>query len=77
MQVTAKAACSDYNHFGSDWGQEFYVNGTKVGKGTTISIAAGDTITVSATVTEEDKSPDIGSNSKDYAAASGSQFPLS
>ena len=32
----------------------------------TVSIAAGDTITVSATITEEDKSPDIGTNSESY-----------
>lgn len=66
MHVKASATCSDYNHVGSDWSQEFYINGKKVGKDTTISIAAGDTITVSATITEEDKSPDIGSNSKEY-----------
>ena len=66
MQVKASATCGDYNHVGSDWSQEFYVNGEKVGKSTTVSIAAGDTITVSATITEEDKSPDIGTNSESY-----------
>ena len=66
MQVKASATCSDYNHVGKDWSQEFYVNGTKIGKGTTMSIAAGDIIMVSATITEEDKSPDIGTNSKEY-----------
>lgn len=66
MQVRASATCGDYNHVGSDWSQEFFVNGEKVGKGTIVSIAAGDTITVSATITEEDKSPDIGTNSESY-----------
>ena len=66
IHVKASATCSDYNHVGSDWSQEFYINGKKVGKDTTISITAGDTITVSATITEEDKSPDIGSSSKEY-----------
>lgn len=66
MRVTASATCSDYNHVGNDWTQEYYVNGSKVSNGTTVSIAAGDTIMVSATITEEDKTPDIGSNSESY-----------
>lgn len=66
MTVSASASCSDYNHVGNDWSQSFYLNGTQIGRNSEITLSAGDTITVEATITESDKSPDVGNGGESY-----------
>ena len=66
MSVSASASCSDYNHIGQEWSQEFYMNGKIIYRGSEITLSPGDTITVSANITEADKDPDDGTGSKSY-----------
>ena len=64
MKVSAIATCRDYNHVGNEWSQAFFINGEPAGR--TIDLASGDTITVEAVITEEDKKPDIGRRKVEY-----------
>ena len=66
MTVSAAASCSSYNSVGNNWAQEFYINGSLVKSGSQITLAVGDKVTVEAIITEEDTSPDIGSNSENH-----------
>ena len=66
MTVTAEASCSNYNHVGGDWTQVFYVNGRKVAEGASVTLKAGDTVTVKAEISENDSTPDEGSGEKSY-----------
>ena len=66
LHVTANASCGNYNHVGNDWTTEFYVNGSQVSKNTEVTLSSGDSVTVSATITEIDKTPDIGTASETY-----------
>ena len=66
MQVSVDAKCSDYNHIGEIWQQVYYLNGKRLTDGKSVSLKAGDVITVSAKISEEDSNPDIGENSKTY-----------
>ena len=61
LTVSAKASCGDYNHVGEKWSFVYYVNKSKITDGKTMSFAVGDTVTVSASITEEDSNPDVGS----------------
>lgn len=66
LQVSADAKCSDTNHVGEKWKQEYKVNGQKVTDNKTVTLKAGDEITVYAKITEEDSNPDMGEASKTY-----------
>ena len=66
MEVVASASCSDYNSVGNNWSYVFYINGKKVGETSKIELTAGDEITVKAVVTDNDKSPDIGTDYSKY-----------
>ena len=66
MTVTATATCSDYNHVGNNWKQAFYINGKRVKETSEISLKAGDEITVKAAITDEDTTPDAGTNEKTH-----------
>ena len=66
MTVTATATCSDYNHVGNSWKQAFYINGKRVKETSEISLKAGEEVTVKATITDEDATPDSGTNEKSY-----------
>ena len=66
MQVSIDAKCSDYNHIGENWQQVYYLNGKRLTDGKSVSLKAGDEITVSAKISEEDSNPDVGENSKTY-----------
>ena len=61
MRVNITASCSNYNHVGNNWYQEFYINGSQVNRYSQINLSVGDVITVRADITEDDKSPDFGS----------------
>ncbi len=63
MKVTFSASCSTNNHVGNNWSKAFFINGKKVSSSTTITVAAGETVTFKAQITENDKYPDIGSGS--------------
>ena len=66
MNVSVTASCSNYNSVGNEWSKEFYVNGSLVKSGSQVSLIVGDKVTVKAVITEEDKSPDIGTNSETH-----------
>ena len=66
MDVVASATCSDYNSVGNNWTYVFYINGKKVGENSKIELTAGDEITVKAIVTDNDKSPDVGTNNSKH-----------
>ena len=66
MTVSATASCSNYNSVGNEWSKEFYINGSAVKSSSQITVAVGDKVTVKAVITEEDKSPDIGTNSETH-----------
>ena len=66
MEVDATATCSDYNSVGNNWTYVFYVNGKKIGANSKVELTAGDEITVKAIVTENDKSPDVGTNNSKH-----------
>lgn len=66
MSVAASASCSNYNHVGNEWNQEFFLNGTKISRGSQITLSPGDTLTASATIMESDKKPDVGSGQESY-----------
>ena len=73
LTVTAAATCSDYNHVGEKWTQVFYVNGSRVKEGKTVELKVGDTVRVSATITEGDSQPDsaTATTTHDTVSASG------
>lgn|GEM_PF-6392887 len=60
MKVSFSASCSNYNHVGSNWVTVFLINGKAVSANTTITVSAGETVTFSAQITENDKIPDVG-----------------
>ncbi len=62
LTVTPSAVCKDENHIGSNWTQEFSVNGRKVSEGSKVTLAVGDTLTVKAVITDNDSNPDVGEN---------------
>ncbi len=66
MSVSATATCNNYNQVGNEWEQECYINGKKVKETSEITLAAGDTVTVKAKITEKDASPDIGIGEESY-----------
>lgn len=66
MEVVASASCSDYNSVGNNWGYAFYINDKQVGANSKLDVSVGDIITVKAKVTENDKYPDVGTESKRY-----------
>ena len=66
MEVDATATCSDYNSVGNNWTYVFYVNGKKIGANSKVELTAGDEITVKAIVTDNDKSPDVGTNNSKH-----------
>ena len=51
---------------GNNWTYVFYINGKKVGENSKIELTAGDEITVKAIVTDNDKSPDVGTNNSKH-----------
>ncbi len=61
--VTAQAVCNDYNHVGDNWATVLKVNGTKITGAKNMTFKVGDSITLSADISEEDSQPDKGSNS--------------
>jgi len=60
MRVSVSASCGNYNHVGNNWSQDYYINGKSVRSGASVSLKAGDKITVKARITEDDKYPDVG-----------------
>ncbi len=66
MTVKASAKCSNYNHIGDKWETIFYINNKKVSETSTITLKAGDTITVKARISENDSNPDVGEASETY-----------
>lgn len=60
MRFSISSSCSNYNHVGYSWEEEFEINGKPVSKWGNITVAAGDKITLEASFTENDKSPDYG-----------------
>ena len=66
MTISATATCGNYNSVGNEWAKEFYVNGSLITSSSQITLAVGDKVTVKAVITEEDKSPDIGTNSETH-----------
>lgn len=63
MTAELSAFTRSNNHIGFSWTQEYFINGEKVNNYCRVPLKPGDTVTVSATVTEHDKKPDTGSAS--------------
>lgn len=66
MRVTVNATCNDLNHVGNEWNQVFYVNNKVIDINDTVSIAAGDKITVKGFIEEVDQYPDSAKKSKKH-----------
>ncbi len=66
MTVTPSATCSNTNQVGSNGTQVFYLNGKKIGDSASVTLSAGDVVTVRAVVTEQDGNPDVGENEQSY-----------
>lgn len=60
MRVSAKAECGAYNHVGYRWQKEFFVDGELISASVPITLVPGDTLTLSACLTEADAYPDSG-----------------
>lgn len=69
MNVSASASCSNYNSVGNNWSYAFYINDKQVGANSKLDVSVGDVITVKAKVTENDKYPDVGTESKRYTVS--------
>ncbi|MBQ3669218.1 MAG: SH3 domain-containing protein [Clostridia bacterium] len=62
MRASAKAEIfGGYNHVGYNWTHEFYINGQRITGGMPLTLRAGDTIELSAFITENDSYSDTGS----------------
>lgn len=60
MTVTIKCSCSGYNHVGENWSKYYSINGAKVSSGDTVDIVLGESMVLYSKITEQDKSPDVG-----------------
>lgn len=82
FQVTVSATCNNFKSVGYNWMHDFYINsqpvsstsaskeGTVTASPKTISIKAGDKLTLRADIAENDKIPDEGSSSITYTVTS-------
>ena len=66
MNVSSSASCNNYNSVGNNWSYTFYINNKKVGANSKLDVSVGDVIVVEAEVIENDKYPDVGTESKRY-----------
>lgn len=64
VKISYTAQCGNYNHVGSAWTKEFYVNGEAVRGSKTLSIHPGESIQLEVIITEEDTYPDVGSDTR-------------
>ena len=62
LRVSARAECLAYNHVGYNWKKEFFIDGEALTGSGVIELSAGDTVRVSADITEVDAYPDSGWN---------------
>ena len=63
LRVSARAECGAYNHVGYRWQKEFFIGDEALNGIKTITLMPGDTVTLSARLTELDSYPDTGSSS--------------
>lgn len=66
MRVSINAYCYDNDSVGSDWYEEFTVNGRSIWNGGEVEVKPNQSIKVGAVVTEDDSRPDVGRGSYTY-----------
>ena len=67
MRVSAKAECGAYNHVGYHWQKLFFIDGAPLNGSQFVALSAGDTMTLSALLSENDAYPDVGRGSVEKA----------
>ena len=66
MKVSINATCKNKNHVGKNWSYVYQIDGITIKNNSRINLTAGQKIIVYSKVVENDKYPDVGTNSSTY-----------